>query len=61
MDTTLVTSNHINKENVPPTCVYNIDKCKKRSKQMYERVPLTEVTNLFNISATTFFTHACQG
>ncbi|BAT89996.1 hypothetical protein LR48_Vigan08g099400 [Vigna angularis] len=64
-------SNHGNKENVPPFCNSNVNKDKgkitiphmmsisfknkKRSTLRLKRLPLTDVTNLFNNSATDVF------
>ncbi|KAG4967838.1 hypothetical protein JHK82_033553 [Glycine max] len=59
-DIATITIDHSNKENVPPACNTNKVKNKNHNKPKPNRVPLTDITNLFNNSATATFTLAHQ-
>ena len=70
-NTATIISDHGNKENVPPFCNSNVNKDKgkasiphimsisfknkKRSTRKLKRLPLADITNLFNNSATDVF------
>jgi len=54
VDNTSTILSQNNKENVPPAC--NTNKVKNKNNTNCKRVPLTDITNLFNNSAKTTFT-----